>query len=206
MRALCLLPLAILAACNPPAADRYVARIGVKERAAPLPPVASPDTEGAIWAPTAANPLRLIYGKPGEKPLFALACGGKVGAPELTYTRLAIADANAKAILALIGNGHVARLKIDATRSGRYWLWQGSAPAGSEDFEVLTGARQVEATVPGAGSLILNPSQLPGDLITRCRALAPPAARGSAPAEAGAGPPLPPGTTDTRELPPPPAR
>lgn len=206
MRVVCLLPLALLAACNPPAADRYVARIGVEERAAPLPPIASPDTVGAIWAPTAANPMRLVYGKPGEKPLFALACGGKPGAPELTYTRFAIADANAKAVLALIGNGHVARLTIDATRSGKYWLWQGSAAPTSEDFEVLTGARQVEATVPGAGSLILNASQLPGELITRCRALAPPAETGSEPAEAGAAPTLPPGTTSTAEPPPPPAR
>lgn len=206
MRAICLLPLALLAACNPPAADRYVARVGVEERAAPLPPIGSPDTEGAIWAPSAANPMRLVYGKPGERPLFALACGGKTGAPALTYTRFAMADARAKGILALIGNGHVARLKIDATRTGQSWLWQGTAPAADEAFEALTGARHVEATVPGAGSLILNPSPLPGELILRCRALAPPAAPESAPAEAGVLPLPPPGTTDTAALPPPPAR
>ena len=35
---------------------------------------------------------------------------------------------------------------------------------------MLTGNREVEATVPGAGSVILNPSALPGELVERCRA------------------------------------
>lgn len=176
--------LALLAGCNPPAADHYVARVGVSERETPSPPIDTPDTTGAVWAPTSAN--RMLYGKPGQPPLFALECRVENGLPLLTYTRFAAADARAKAVLALIGNGHVARLKIDATRKGEGWLWQGSEPAWSPDFEGLTGGRQVEATVPGAGSLILNPSQLPGELINRCRSLAPLAAPASALGEAGA--------------------
>lgn len=206
MRSPCLVLVALLCACNPPATDHYVARVGMAEQPAPLPPIASPDATGAHWAPSPANPQRLLYGKPGQRPLFALECGGPGTAPAIVYTRFAGADAHAKAVLALIGNGHVARLKIDAVRIGTGWRWQGSAPAASEDFEALTGARQIEATVPGAGSLILNPSPLPGELITRCRAPAPPAAPGSAPAEAGAVPIPLPGTTGTAEPPPPPAR
>lgn len=210
MRCAALVPLLLLAACNPPAADDYVARVGVTERDAPSPPIVSPDTTGAVWAPSPANPFRLLYGKPGQRVLFALECIQGPKEPRLEYTRFAAADAHAKAILALIGNGHVSRLKIDATRDGNRWLWQGSEPATSLSFEGLTGGRQVEATVPGAGSLILNPSQAPGELINRCRALAPPAIPASAPAVVV--PPGPshlsgqPDTTGTVAPPPPPAR
>lgn len=207
MRAAALLPLAMLAACNPPAAQDYVARVGMAERAAPSAPIASPDTTGAVWAPSPTNALRLVYGKPGERVLFALECARRDAGPVLAYTRFASADPHAKAVLALIGNGHVARLKIDAARAGAGWLWRGSEPALSESFEGLTGGRQVEATVPGAGSLILNPSPLPGALILRCRSQAPPAAPASAPAAGGAAlnPPAP-DTTDTAAPPPTPAR
>lgn len=200
-------PLCLLSACNPPAADDYVARVGVTERAAPSPPILTPDTKGAGWAPSPANPQRLLYGKPGQPVLFSLECtGGGPAVPTLTYTRFADADPHAKAILAFVGNGHVSRLKVDATRNGNRWLWRGSEPAASLNFEGLTGGRQVEATVPGAGSLILNPSQWPGELIRQCRALAPPASSASAPVGAAAPALRPPDTTNTTAPPPPPAR
>lgn len=206
MRAAALPALLLLAACNPPAAEDYVARVGVAGRDAPSPPMASPDTKGAIWAPAPGKPMRLLYGKPGQPPLFALECGMRSGQAVLTYTRFAPADPHAKAILALIGNGHVARLNIDAQRSAGRWLWQGSEAAASPKFEGLTGARQVEATVPGAGSLILNPSPVPGELVLRCRALNPPAIPVSAPAATGAAPAGLPGTTNTAAPPPPPVQ
>lgn len=206
MRVMALIPVLLLAGCNPPAADHYVARVGVTERDAPSPPIETPDTKGAMWVASPDRANRLIYGKPGQPPFFALQCEVEGGQPMLTYTRFARADARAKAILALIGNGHVSRLKIDATRNGETWLWQGREPAESPAFEGLTGGRQVEATVPGAGSLILNPSPLPGDLITRCRSLAPPATPASAPAATGAAPALQPDTTGITEPPQPPAR
>ena len=59
MRFAALLPPILLAACNPPAADDYVARVGVTGRDAPTAPIASPDTKGAVWAPTPA--LSLIH-------------------------------------------------------------------------------------------------------------------------------------------------
>ena len=72
--------------------------------------------------------------------------------------------------MALIGNGHVARLKVDATKSGDGFLWQGDTPLSNDRLEALTGSRGLEATVPGAGTLKLNPSPLPGQLIESCRA------------------------------------
>ena len=172
---LCLL--VCLAACKPPASQEYSARGAVAEGpTAPSPPIDSPDVEGAAWAVSAASD-RLLYGKPGERPLFSLGCEDGT----LIYTRYVAADQEAKAVLALIGNGHVERLWIDAEKQGEGddapWLWRGRIAANDERLEVLTGPRRVEATVPGAGTLVFNPSTTPADYIARCAALiAPPPA------------------------------
>ena len=168
-----LIALLPLTGCKPPAADNYVERVGISKRQAPLPPIASPDSKGAIWVQSAKQADRLLYGKPGSPPLMALECNGKGTSAAIVYTRFARADSDAKAILALIGNGHVSRLKINATRDGDAWLWRGSIEPHDADLEVLTGAHAVEATVPGAGSVTLNPSPLPGALIRLCRERSP---------------------------------
>ena len=163
-----------LAACKPPASDEYVERSRIAgDLTGPSAPIDSPDTEGAIWAPS-GKPDRLLYGKPGERPLLALECETSQGIPLIAYTRFVAADPHAKAILALIGNGHVARLKIDAVERDNAWLWHGAVEAEDPALDVLTGIREVEATVPGAGSVILNPSALPGELVELCRARAAP--------------------------------
>lgn len=175
-RILLLVPLVLLAACKPPAADDYTGRSRILLRTeGPSEPLASPDTTGAAWA-NSAQPDRLLYGKPGERPLLAIECSDQAGAPRITYTRFAAADPHAKAMIALIGNGNVARLPIDATQRNGAWLWQGTVDAHEPTLDALTGNREVQATVPGAGSVILNPSTLPGDLVERCRTVRPPAA------------------------------
>ena len=160
--------LVALAGCKPPAAEDYVARVALDtaERYAsdPLP---SPDTEGALWAPGDGE-LRILYGKPGEASLMALACEDGGDGKRIHITRFAPADPRAKAILALIGNGHVVHLNVDATWNGRAWLWEGYAAADDPQLEVLAGPRRVEATIAGAGSLVLNPSQMPRRLIEAC--------------------------------------
>ena len=153
----------LLAACKPPASDEYLGRSEVSdERTRPAEPVQSPDTQGAAWAIGQSG--RLLYGKPGEAPLMALGCEDGT----LVYTRFERADADAKAVLALIGNGHVERLWVDAEQDGEAWLWRGRLPADDPRLEVLTGRNRVEATVPGAGSLVLNASHKPAEFITRC--------------------------------------
>jgi len=180
VRAIALLPLALLAGCKPPASDEYVERSRIVSRAqGPSEPIVSPDTTGAIWA-ASTRPNRLLYGKPGEPPLMALECIDQDTTPRLAYTRFAAADPRAKAILALIGNGNVARLMIDAVETKGKWIWQGLIDPHEPTLDALTGNREVEATVPGAGTVVLNPSALPGDLIERCRALAPPVPEASA--------------------------
>lgn len=173
-RAPALLPILVLAACKPPAADDYVERTRIGgEVQGPSEPIDSPDTQGAVWAP-ADKARRLLYGQPGERPLFAIECVGQGAVPMLAYTRFAKADPHAKAVLALIGNSHVTRLPIDAAQINDVWRWEGAAPVTDPRWDVLTGTREVEATVPGAGSVILNPSALPGALVEECRALAQP--------------------------------
>lgn len=162
-----------LAACNPPASEDYASRPSVvEERTAPAEPIDSPDTEGAAWAMSETSG-RLLYGKPGHAPLLSLACEDGT----LVYTRYVAADPDAKAVLALIGNGHVERLWIDAEEDEERWLWRGRLAADDPRLEVLTGPRRVEATVPGAGSVTLNASRAPGEFVTACAAeLTPPPA------------------------------
>ena len=142
VRTLALLPLLVLAACKPPASDDYLARTVIKEeRAAPRAPIASPDTEGAAWAPSPKSG-RLLYGLPGEAPLLSLACQDG----QLVYTRYVAADANAKAVLALIGNGHVERLWVDAEQDGA----EGSDAGVQRLSSLLLGAQVVVGGI-GAG-------------------------------------------------------
>ncbi|QSB45591.1 hypothetical protein IDJ81_05640 [Tsuneonella flava] len=165
---------AVLGGCRPPATDRYVERLDLDSGQGPTHVLtSSPDVAGAIWA-VSRTPNRIVYGIPGNAPLLALACTGKDSARTLEITRFAAADRNAKAIMALIGNGHVERLPIDAKDNGRGWLWQGSYPADLPALDAFTGARKLELTIPGAGTLAINPSPQPAELIETCRRLAQP--------------------------------
>lgn len=163
--------LASLASCKPPATDGFAER---QERAesttGPSKPLDSPDTGGAIWSQS-ATPMRLIYGKPGQPPLFALACTSAEGTSALRLTRFAAADEGAQAFLALIGNGHVARIPIDAVESETGLRWEGMADPDDQRIEAFSGARTVTATIPGAGMVKLNPSPLPAELVEQCRAI-----------------------------------
>ncbi|MCH2487068.1 MAG: hypothetical protein MK010_04910 [Erythrobacter sp.] len=166
------LPLLALAACKPPASDDYVARIPIEERDAPADPIQSPDTEDAAWVlgqPRDGAVERIIYGNPGERPLMALSCRDDEDGTHVGFERLIRADPRAQAVLALIGNSHVTRLFVDSTKVGDAWIWRGAVPADEPGLDALTGGRSVEATVPGAGSVVLNASPLPGELIDRCR-------------------------------------
>ncbi len=158
-----------MTACKPPATDDYVERVALAEvDGHASTPIASPDTEDAVWVES-DRAGRILYGVPGGTPLMALACDEQNGTRFVHVTRFAAADPEAKALIALIGNGHTARLPIDATWNGRVWLWEGNYPASSLDLNVFTGPRRVEATVPGAGSVILNPSPRPAQLVEACR-------------------------------------
>lgn len=161
-----------VAGCKPPPSDAAVARVSLMgPTSGPSQPLASPDTADAVWAST-ANPLRLVYGKPGQPVLLALECLDAASVKSrLRITRHAPADDGAGALLALIGNGRIGRFPVDATAIGRRILWQGDVPALDPAWEALDDSRNTPATatVPGAGLVTLNSSPLPMALITACR-------------------------------------
>jgi hypothetical protein len=169
--ALALIPLIALAACKPPPSDSDIARaatiISLRGPSAPLP---SPDTTNALWSPSASNQDRIVYGVPGEPVLLALEClrAGNTP-PAIRITRHAHADKGAGALLALIGNGAIGRIEVDATPNGKRSIWQGEAPANHPGWEPLNGPRELTATVPGAGLVAINPSDLPMQFLEACR-------------------------------------
>lgn len=169
MRSLLLACLTLLAACRPPATDPYVERMALEEvRDGPRVLATSPETEDAVWAES-GGPHRIVFGHPGQAPLLAIECA-RQGAL-LVITRFASTDPGAKGMMALVGNGHVERLKIDALDMGgkRGWLWQGRYNPLDPRLDALTGARRLELTIPGAGTLVLSGSSRPAELIDACR-------------------------------------
>lgn len=171
MRALALFGLALLAGCKPPPTDADILRaMPETEPTFPSEPLPSPDTEGAGWAQSANAADRLVYGIPGQPALIALECVTQEGElPHLSITRLAEADEGAGAMLAMVGNGHIGRIAVDATELGGRHYWRGETLAADVAWEPLGGPRELIATVPGAGTVEINPSPLPGVLIERCR-------------------------------------
>lgn len=156
-------------ACKPPPTDADIASRDAALPTGPSEPIDSPDTEGALWSDSPVTPGRIIYGIPGNAPLIALDCTQSGGQPMIRLTRYALADEGAGALAALIGNGHVARIPVDATEADGASIWVAEIAAGSADWEVLTGTREVAVTIPGAGRLVLNPSPRPAQFIEQCR-------------------------------------
>lgn len=170
--------LGALVACRPPASDGYVQRIDLAaDNDRPHVEPTSPDVQGAIWA-SGGGPQRIVFGKPGQPPYLALACIGSGAARAIEVTRFARTDAGAKGMMALVGNGHAERLKIDAEWNGRGWLWRGRYRPADTRLDALTGVRKLELTIPGAGTLVLQGRNEPGQLIELCRRLAAPEASG----------------------------
>lgn len=171
MRSLPLVTLIFLAACKPPPTDADMARDLPEERPTyasnPLP---SPETEGAVWAASVQADDRIIYGIPGQPALVALECIDEMGElPQLRITRLSPADEGASALLALVGNGHIGRIPVDARPVNGRSVWQGEANAADIVWEPLAGPRSLGLTVPGAGRVEINADELPGEFISECR-------------------------------------
>ena len=170
---------AMLPACQPPTTDAAEARLaGPVAGSGPSDPLPSPDTTGAIWAPTGGAEdatMRLVYGVPGQPVLVAIEClGAATPDARIIITRNAPADAGAGALLALIGNRMIARVAVDATEVSGKRVWRGEAPALMEQWDALADPVDATVTVPGAGLVRLNASPLPAELVTACRGAATP--------------------------------
>lgn len=158
-----------LAACERPPAPEPTFREDQSATALALNPM--PDSEGAQWS-IAANGKGIDFGKTAAPPLLSLTCQiGKDGAPpQLTVIRHARSEPGAKALFAVLGNGIVSRLKLDAALAETEgWRWEGRYPASAPELDVFTGPRDIAATLPGGGELHIAGSGLPREFIDWCR-------------------------------------
>ena len=138
-------------------------------RATAEEPLPSPDTEGADWT-VSADGRAIEFRKPDAPPFLTLACRIDAEPPQIRIIRHVTARPGEKALFPVIGNGTIARFKVDAALSDNEWRWEGLLPADDALLEVFTGAREIEATLPGAGTLKIGGSRIPGQFISWCRA------------------------------------
>jgi len=131
-------------------------------------PLASPDTENARWT-VAPNGQAIAFGNAGARPFLSLACRVKDDPPTIRVIRHVEARPGEKALFPVIGNGTISRFKADAALEDDEWRWQAVVPADDALLEVFTGTREIEATLPGAGSVIIAGSRVPGEFISWCR-------------------------------------
>jgi hypothetical protein len=138
-------------------------------RHVPTEPLASPDIAGAAWSVT-KDAQAIDFARPGAKPLLSLACDLRKTPAQLRIVRHVVARPGEKALLPVIGNGTISRFKVDATLAGGEWRWEGALPASDPSLDVFTGPRELEATLPGGGSLLIAGSRIPGEFVNWCRA------------------------------------
>ncbi|GEM_PF-398477 len=169
-----LLGCALLAACGSSSPD--TAEDGQTERLAldELPrtaadPIASPDTTQASWV-VSEDGQAIRFGMAGAPPMFSLECKIRQDPTQITVIRHVPAKPGQKALLPVIGNGVIARFKVDATLDRGAWVWEGTLPAADPLLNVFSGRGEMEATLPGGGSLLIAGSHVPGEFITWCRA------------------------------------
>jgi hypothetical protein len=168
--ALLLPALAALAACErAPDAPAQAQRISLEAaRQVPAPPLLSPDTKQASWS-VAANGQSIAFGNPAEPPLLSLACQLREQPARLEIVRHAPARPGAQALFPVLGNGMISRFKLDAALAAGEWRWQGALPASDPQLDVFTGPNNLEATLPGGGTLLIGGSRIPGEFVRWCR-------------------------------------
>ena len=130
-----------------------------------------PDSTDAKWT-IAVDGRGIDFGTPAVTPLLSLSCqiSKSAAPPQLTVIRHARSEPGSKARSAVLGNGIVSRLKLDAVLSGKDgWRWEGHYPASSPEVDVFTGPRDIAATLPGGGELHIAGSGLPREFIDWCR-------------------------------------
>ena len=135
---------------------------------APPPAAIAPQerTDKPEWTATPSG-ATLAYA--GEAPLLSIACKGE----RLIITRHAPADPGAQALFALIGNGAIVRLPVNATPfvGTNQQVWQGDL-AGSDPAAVVFLRGSIAATLPGAGKIMLPASDISAGVVRRCGAAA----------------------------------
>ncbi len=172
IRAIGLLPLT-LSACSPSGGDPAqqspdnAIRIALPSEPAPLE-LAPQQPAGAEWS--AAGNGSVNFGLPGQLPLLSISCTlSAEGKSRIAYVRRTRAAEGAKALLAIEGNGHVARVAMDVVRAGDPGEWRGAIDAALETSGAIKGGASMTATLPGGGALKMPPSPDAGRLLDACR-------------------------------------
>jgi hypothetical protein len=132
-------------------------------------PLASPDTTEAAWTVT-RDGQAIDFGFSEQPPLLTLSCDLGDSPALLRIVRHAPARPGQKALFPVIGNGMISRFKVDAALSRNEWRWEGVLPASDPSLDVFTGPRELEATLPGGGTLAISGSRIPGEFVNWCRA------------------------------------
>lgn len=162
--------LALLSACGQEDAPVKVQRFELDEaRNVAGEMVTSPDTTDSLWS-VSDNGQAVAFGKPGAPPLLTLECRLKENPAQLAIVRHVPSRPGLSALFPVIGNGTISRFSLDAKLSGSEWRWEGALPASDPLNDVFTGTRELEATLPGGGSLLIGPSRIPGEFVNWCRA------------------------------------
>ena len=138
-------------------------------RAKVAEPLLSPDTKGAKWAVT-EDAQAIEFGRAGGEPWLTLACDVRAAPATVAVIRHVDARPGQKALFPVLGNGMVSRFKVDAALQDGEWRWEGTLPAGDPMLDVFTGPRELEATLPGGGTLLIEGSRIPGEFVNWCRA------------------------------------
>jgi hypothetical protein len=163
--------LPLLAACGEGGdAPVQAQRISLDDaRAKVAEPLLSPDTKGAGWT-VSADQQAIEFARPGAEPFLTLACDLREAPATLTVVRHVPARPGQKALFPVIGNGRISRFKVDAALAEGEWRWEGALPASDPQFDVFAGAGELQATLPGGGTLLIEGSRIPGEFVTWCRA------------------------------------
>ena len=138
-------------------------------RAKVAEPLLSPDTKAAAWAVT-RNDQAIAFGQPGARPFLSLVCDLREAPATLTIVRHVAVRPGQKALFPVIGNGRISRFKVDAALAEDEWRWEGVLPASDPQLDVFAGAGELQATLPGGGTLLIEGSRIPGEFVTWCRA------------------------------------
>lgn len=162
----------LLAGCSPAVGDTGAesdrplnpVRIDLRaqQAASVTPAVVREGDAKPVWS---GNGTFAAFGYPQEAPLLTIGCA----AGKLTVVRNAPADKGAQALFALIGSGGVVRLPVDARAmpgSDRL-VWQGTLDGSDPAADIFTDG-SVEATLPGAGRIVLPASDFTRQVVSAC--------------------------------------
>jgi len=165
-----ILLLPTLAACERvPDAPSQGQRISLEAaRRVPAKPLLSPDTRAASWS-VSADGQAIAFATQGQPPFLTLACRLREQPAQVEIIRHVPGRPGEQALFPVLGNGMISRFKLDTALAQGEWRWQGSLPASDPQLDVFTGPRDLEATLPGGGSLLIAGSRIPGEFVRWCR-------------------------------------